>query len=392
MNKIKKDILKLIEEKEYEIKEQQIKLELANKEIEKIVLELKELKNSINESVKDNMDIQIEEKKDIEEISYGKNLIKEGNISIEMVEVNESNEISNAINRIMDEVESYNSNKKIEVINEINNEEALEDYKNEEENKLTIIEELKLSFIENKNCKSIEILSEILNNKDYLEYDFKDDEKLILLYLAYFYNRLEELLSKNKELDKYYKIQSDELNILSMLIRENEYPLYNQVDEIVIVKINENKNLFRNLETMIRLKIIDKIKSISIKSFNGVYSVKDLKCGEENISSKAWVKEKNTEQWRLVEGLYSANTERLYMLDSAICVLNLNILELTEEEKNHSYKVKPIIKSVQDKSLETLEKSEIEDNDDKIEDEDIKEDNKGIWTGFKKKFKLKFNK
>lgn len=63
MNKIKKDILKLIEEKEYEIKEQQIKLELANKEIEKIVLELKELKNSINESVKDNMDIQIEEKK-----------------------------------------------------------------------------------------------------------------------------------------------------------------------------------------------------------------------------------------------------------------------------------------------------------------------------------------
>lgn len=177
-----------------------------------------------------------------------------------------------------------------------------------------------------------------------------------------------------------------------MINNEKEYELYKQEDNIAIIEINKNKDLFKNLETIMRVKIIDKINNMVMKSFDGVYSIKDLKCGEENISSKAWVKEKNTEQWRLVEGLYSPNTERLYMLDSAICVLNLNILELTEEEKNHSYKVKPIIKSVQDKSLETLEKSEIEDNDDKIEDEDIKEDNKGIWTGFKKKFKLKFNK
>ena len=62
---------------------------------------------------------------------------------------------------------------------------------------------------------------------------------------------------------------------------------------------------------------MDKINDISYKVFDEVYSVKDLKYGEENITLKAWVKEKNQHKYRLVEGLYCNATEKLYMLESS---------------------------------------------------------------------------
>ena len=54
--KNKKDLLKIIEEKEIEIENQKIKLQLANEEIEKIKLELKELKKNISDSIVDRID------------------------------------------------------------------------------------------------------------------------------------------------------------------------------------------------------------------------------------------------------------------------------------------------------------------------------------------------
>ena len=90
--------------------------------------------------------------------------------------------------------------------------------------------------------------------------------------------------------------------------------------------------MFKALDTIVRVRIIDKINNIAYKVFDEVYSVKDLKYGEENITLKAWVKEKENDKYRLVEGLYCNTTEKLYMLESSICLLGLNIKKLTDEE------------------------------------------------------------
>ena len=47
----KKELLKIIEEKEIQIENQKQKLQLANEEIEKIKIELKELKRGISDSI-----------------------------------------------------------------------------------------------------------------------------------------------------------------------------------------------------------------------------------------------------------------------------------------------------------------------------------------------------
>ncbi len=57
------------------------------------------------------------------------------------------------------------------------------------------------------------------------------------------------------------------------------------------MEIKYDKKLFKKLDTIVRVKIIDKINDIAYKVFDGVYSIKDLKYGEENITLKAWVKE-----------------------------------------------------------------------------------------------------
>ena len=61
--KNKKDLLKIIEEKEIEIENQKLKLQSANEEIEKIKLELKELKKDISDSIIDRTNNEIQEKR-----------------------------------------------------------------------------------------------------------------------------------------------------------------------------------------------------------------------------------------------------------------------------------------------------------------------------------------
>ena len=79
----KRELLKVIEEKEIEIENQKLKLKLANEEIEKIKIELRELKKDINDSIIDRVDNVLEEKKGN---SFIRNDEKENNISIEIVE------------------------------------------------------------------------------------------------------------------------------------------------------------------------------------------------------------------------------------------------------------------------------------------------------------------
>lgn len=389
--KNKKDLLKIIEEKEIEIENQKIKLQLANEEIEKIKLELKELKKNISDSIVDRIDNELEEKRVNNFI--GDKEKKKSNISIELVELNkdESTEeddfLEGYINKIIDEVTNYEKKQNTDerVVKEV----ALDIIEEKNEDELTLIERLKLSFIQNKNYDAIEVLNEILDKINDVEDTITNEEKILMLYLGYFYNKLEELLNKSKVINEYYDSDVNELKLLRMLIKEKEYPIYQQEKEIVLMEIKYDKKLFKKLDTIVRVKIIDKINDIAYKVFDGVYSIKDLKYGEENITLKAWVKERENDNYRLVEGLYCKNTEKLYMLDSAICVLGLNIKKLTDEE------IKAVITQKKEEKVSPIsDLKEICKIDNFKEEYDIDEEDgdSNIWTRLKEKFGLKLKK
>ena len=376
---------------------------MANEEIEKIKIELRELKKDINDSIIDKVDNVLEEKKGN---SFIRNDEKENNISIEIVErdedkyidnnkaIDEGESIEKSINKIMNEITNY---EKKQNINEIATEELVVNTIEEEEEaeeKLILIENLKSVFIENKNYQSIELLNEILGKIDLIEVNIKNEEKILLLYLGYFYNKLEELLEKSKVINEFYHSNVNEVKLLIMLIQEKEYPIYQQEKETVSMKIIDNKNLFNGLDTILRGRIIDKIKSISYKVFDGVYSIKDIRQGEESITLKGWVKEREKESYKLVEGLYSNTTEKLYMLESSIYVLGLNI----KMSKDNEFKIQNIEKenvfdNKQEKSYEfNNSKEEYKERDQYYIDEEDDDYDSNIWTRLKEKFGLKFKK
>ena len=399
----KKELLKIIEEKEIQIEDQKLKLQLANEEIEKIKIELKELKKDISASIIDRVDNQLEEKKSN---AFRRINEKDNNISIELVEVEENKQIygndpideekflEESINKIMDEVENY---KEKQNTNEIVAEElvvnSIED-KEKAEDKLILIENLKLVFIENNNYKSIEILNEILGNIKFIENNITDEEKILLLYLGYFYNKLEELLKKSEVINEFYYSDNNEIKLLIMLIEEKEYPIYQQVKETVLMEIIDNKKLFNGLDTILRGRIIDKIKNVSYKVFDGVYSIKDIKQGQDSITLKAWVKERDKENYKLVEGLYCKDTEKLYMLESSIYVLGLNIKYLIDDESEtqNIQKTEEISDNKEEENYKVKNLKEKYEKNDEYYIDDEEEDDSNIWTRLKGKFRLKLKK
>ena len=399
----KKELLKIIEEKEIQIEDQKLKLQLANEEIEKIKIELKELKKDISASIIDRVDNQLEEKKSN---AFRRINEKDNNISIELVEVEENKQIygndpideekflEESINKIMDEVENY---KEKQNTNEILAEElvvnSIED-KEKAEDKLILIENLKLVFIENNNYKSIEILNEILGNIKFIENNITDEEKILLLYLGYFYNKLEELLKKSEVINEFYYSDNNEIKLLIMLIEEKEYSIYQQVKETVLMKIIDNKKLFNGLDTILRGRIIDKIKNVSYKVFDGVYSIKDIKQGQDSITLKAWVKERDKENYKLVEGLYCKDTEKLYMLESSIYVLGLNIKYLIDDESEtqNIQKTEEISDNKEEENYKVKNLKEKYEKNDEYYIDDEEEEDSNIWTRLKGKFRLKLKK
>ena len=399
----KKELLKIIEEKEIQIENQKLKLKLANEEIEKIKIELRELKKDINDSIIDRVDNQLEEKKSN---AFRRINEKDNNISIELVEVEENKQIygndpideekflEESINKIMDEVENY---KEKQNTNEIVAEElvvnSIED-KEKAEDKLILIENLKLVFIENNNYKSIEILNEILGNIKFIENNITDEEKILLLYLGYFYNKLEELLKKSEVINEFYYSDNNEIKLLIMLIEEKEYSIYQQVKETVLMKIIDNKKLFNGLDTILRGRIIDKIKNVSYKVFDGVYSIKDIKQGQDSITLKAWVKERDKENYKLVEGLYCKDTEKLYMLESSIYVLGLNIKYLIDDESEtqNIQKTEEISDNKEEENYKVKNLKEKYEKNDECYIDDEEEEDSNIWTRLKGKFRLKLKK
>lgn len=397
----KSELLKVIEEKEIQIENQKLKLKLANEEIEKIQIELMELKKDINNSIIDRADNVLEEKNSKSFIRSDK---KEINISIETAKVDEDKYIDKnkaidegeSINKIMNEVTNYEEKQNI---NEISTEElvvnTIEEAEEKVEDKLILIESLKSAFIENKNYQSIEILNDILGKIEFIEVNITDEEKILLLYLGYFYNKLEELLEKSKVINEFYYSDVNEVKLLIMLIQEKQYPIYQQTKGTVLMEITDNKKLFNGLDTILRGRIIDKIKSISYKVFDGVYSIKDIKSGEESITLKAWVKEREKESYKLVEGLYCSTTEKLYMLESSIYVLGLNI----NLSKNNEFQIQNLEKQniFDNKQAESYEfnssKEESKESNQYYIDEDDEDDyDSNIWTRLKENFRLKFKK
>lgn len=395
--KNKKDLIKIIEEKEIEIENQKLKLQLANEEIEKIKLELEQLKREISESIVDTFNIDLKEKRlsNIIEISEK----EKSNISIELVEINEEEFIDEHINDIENETDVMgkkdSANEDIRVDNDIIVEElGVNSIEEKEEDELTLIERLKLVFIENKDSDIKQILDEILNSIIDIEDTLRFENKIFLLYISYFYNKLDELLNKSKAINECYNLENDEVNLLKMIIKEKEYSLYNEEKEIVSNIVKDNKNLFINLDAIVRGRIIDKIKNTSYKAFEGVYSVKDLMYGEKNITLKAWVKEKENDTYRLVEGLYSNNTDKLYMLEVSIGILGLNTKKLTDDElkdlNSQNYKVEDkMYKEEKSNSTNDLEKTcKIE----KIKEENYivkRNNNKNVWKKLKGALGLK---
>ena len=398
----KKDLLKIIEEKEIEIENQKIKLQLANEEIEKIKLELKELKKDISYSIIDRTDNELEEKRSNSFIGITEK--EKNNISIEIVEVDEDKPIDEYdflegyINKIIDEVTNYEEKQNTD--EKVTEDLVLDIVAEKEKNKddLTLLEKLKSVFIENKNYNSIEILNNILSNINFIDVDITDEEKVLLLYLGYFYNKLEELLNKSKIINEYYNSEVNEINLLRMLVKEKEYPIYQEAKEIASMEIRYDKKLFKTLDTIVRVRIMDKISNASYRVFDGVYSVKDLKYGEENITLKAWVKEREQNKYRLVEGLYCNTTEKLYMLESSICVLGLNVKKIIDEEIKikdvQGEKVEDRIYREKEKvnSIINLEETDEVNNYKEEYDIDEEDDDSNIWTRLKEKFGLKLKK
>lgn len=398
----KKDLLKIIEEKEIEIENQKIKLQLANEEIEKIKLELKELKKDISYSIIDRTDNELEEKRSNSFIGITEK--EKNNISIEIVEVDEDKPIDEDdflegyINKIIDEVTNYEEKQNTD--EKVTEDLVLDIVAEKEKNKddLTLLEKLKSVFIENKNYNSIEILNNILSNINFIDVDITDEEKVLLLYLGYFYNKLEELLNKSKIINEYYNSEVNEIKLLRMLVKEKEYPIYQEAKEIASMEIRYDKKLFKTLDTIVRVRIMDKISNASYRVFDGVYSVKDLKYGEENITLKAWVKEREQNKYRLVEGLYCNTTEKLYMLESSICVLGLNVKKIIDEEIKikdvQGEKVEDRIYREKEKvnSIINLEETDEVNNYKEEYDIDEEDDDSNIWTRLKEKFGLKLKK
>lgn len=367
-----KKLIEIIKEKEIEIKEYKRKLKLAEEEIYSIKKELNNLKQEINKSIKVEVEredkLEIEEDKDsiptlvlgeasseceeinecLEEDNFDENYNFFGDTNIEKNNSEENNDNKNYI-EISDELPEESTENVEEISEDINDSEMknIDNYKVEElynKNNLVhnddentdknneLFENLKVAFIDNNKYECEKILNLILENINNLENNFTYEESITLIYLSYFYSKLEELLNKSKVMNNYYLSECDEVKLLRKILEEKDYPIYKEVTERICIEIKNNKNLFKAVDTIIKVRILDKINNILYKSFDFVCSINDIEYGEETINIKAWVKEKNGFVWRLVEGLYSKKKEKIYMLDSSIYVLRLNINESIKEE------------------------------------------------------------
>ena len=301
----------------------QLSLKKISGEIER------ELENIANEIVKEDdekAELKDEEGKNLKKQLEDKNQYIENNLleDTENDNLNEENELKINLDEDLHKNKTTNSKDTIESVEEIIGQ--IESKMNEEANKesLSLLKNIKNSFIENNNYECIITLNKIIDEISEIEQELVNEDKIVLLYLSYFYDKLNDLLEKSEIINEFYISENEESKLLKMIIDEKEFDLNQEVDLSVNNILKRNKKIFNSLETIIKVNIIEKINNIIYKNFDEVFSINDIAYGVDTLNIKAWVKKKDEVKWKLVEGLYSSDNNKLYMLESAISILKLN--------------------------------------------------------------------
>lgn len=301
----------------------QLSLKKISGEIER------ELENIANEIVKEDdekAELKDEEGKNLKKQLEDKNQYIENNLleDTENDNLNEENELKINLDEDLHKNKTTNSKDTIESVEEIIGQ--IESKMNEEANKesLSLLKNIKNSFIENNNYECIITLNKIIDEISEIEQELVNEDKIVLLYLSYFYDKLNDLLEKSEIINEFYISENEESKLLKMIIDEKEFDLNQEVDLSVNNILKKNKKIFNSLETIIKVNIIEKINNIIYKNFDEVFSINDIAYGVDTLNIKAWVKKKDEVKWKLVEGLYSSDNNKLYMLESAISILKLN--------------------------------------------------------------------
>lgn len=352
----------------------QLSLKKISGEIER------ELENIANEIVKEDdekAELKDEEGKNLKKQLEDKNQYIENNLleDTENDNLNEENELKINLDEDLHKNKTTNSKDTIESVEEIIGQ--IESKMNEEANKesLSLLKNIKNSFIENNNYECIIALNKFMDNIKHIEKYLTSKDIIMLMYLGYFYEKLNNLLEKSKKVNEFYISENEESKLLRFIILEKGFPINKDANSCVEEMLN-NKNLFNSLETMVKGNIIERIHNIAYKKFDEVFSIKDIVHGEDIINIKAWVKKKDKLGWKLVEGLYSNGTNKLYMLESAISILNLNYNK--ERIVSNNLESNVSVKSI--KKAEVKEKNSTEniklDNDPLVKNIEIEENNK----------------
>ncbi|WP_195951803.1 hypothetical protein [Clostridium saudiense] len=338
-----KSILEFVVEEESidDLEEDEICIEIKEQEEEVVDLELQETKEKANGISMEEIDeeVQLGLEKISEEIELGfKNIADEIIVEEEIaLAVEELKEEEIKEQEIITEDEILTSSE--EVITENSKGQKEDTISNVEhiiesiENKITkeddienkgLFIKIKKAFIENNNYECIITLNKIIDEISEIEQELVNEDKIVLLYLSYFYDKLNDLLEKSEIINEFYISENEESKLLKMIIDEKEFDLNQEVDLSVNNILKRNKKIFNSLETIIKVNIIEKINNIIYKNFDEVFSINDIAYGVDTLNIKAWVKKKDEVKWKLVEGLYSSDNNKLYMLESAISILKLN--------------------------------------------------------------------
>lgn len=188
----------------------------------------------------------------------------------------------------------------------------------------TVFNELMEFYINNEDENVEDKLFEIIYNIKEFEDKVSKENLTILMYIAYLYDQLEELLNESVLSQEYYESKSNEGQLLRLLQEQNNFKLYNIVNKVPQSFI-EDKALFSGIQDNIKEKIIESILDISYRAFESAELLKNIEDKDKLTVMTSWVKNKDSKSWTLVKGLYSQKDNKFYMEADKADKLNLNI-------------------------------------------------------------------
>lgn len=161
------------------------------------------------------------------------------------------------------------------------------------DNKSTLIENLKESYLENEEDQVEEVLYEIIDNIEEIEEEIEDKDMILFMYLCYFYDILESLLGKSFKANEIYSSNKNEVVLLKILAQEEKCKLYTGIEECAQNYTRKEKDIFKSFDNKIRTKLLETIKDISYDSYEGVYNESQIETNEKVVINKVLVREVN---------------------------------------------------------------------------------------------------